>query len=327
LKDHTPLVSIVIPVYNAANYISETLNSVFAQTFTNYELIVVNDGSPDTDELEQVLQPYLSRIVYIKQPNRGVSAARNTGIRSARGAFYAQLDADDLWEPEYLAKQLQYLERNPAIDLVYPNAVIFNENSKAVVEFMKVCPSQGEPTFESLVREQCTVMTSVTARMEAIRQTGVFDESLPGCEDFDLWLRFTKLGGRIGYHREILAKYRRREGGLSSDRAWMISNILRVLAKAESTLALTASEREALQQESVRRQARLRVLEGKKVLARGEIAAAIQHFSEANSYYHSAKLSTVLCALRYWPALVNSALRLRSRWFLSSDKKILKGLD
>ena len=320
-----PLVSVVIPVYNAAKYISDTLDSVFAQTFTSYELILVNDGSPDTARLEQILRPYLSRIVYIKQENKGVSAARNTGIRAARGKFYTQLDSDDLWEPQYLATQLSYLERNPTIDLVYPNALIFNDHSNVVVEFMRVSPSDGEPTFERLIRQQCTVMTSVTARMEAINRAGLFDESLRGCEDFDLWLRIIKTGGRIGYQRETLVRYRRHLDSLSSDRASMLSNLLQVLDKAKSTLQLTPSELDAVNQESVRHRARIRVLQGKRLLTQGETGTAIQVFSEANLYYRSPKIAVALWVMRYWPGVVKLAMKIRKIWFSRIDRINLTG--
>src|SRR4051812_21258868 len=102
-KEQSPAVSIIMPAYRAAAYIAAALDSVFAQTFKSYEVIVVNDGSPDTEELERVLEPYRDRIVYIKQENKGVSAARNAAIRVSRAPFIAQLDPDDLWEPEYLA--------------------------------------------------------------------------------------------------------------------------------------------------------------------------------------------------------------------------------
>src|SRR5260221_785574 len=95
--DDVPTVSVVIPAYNVARYISETLESVFAQTFTDYEVIVVNDGSPDTEDFEQAIAPYLNRILYLKQENLGASVARNTGLQAARGEFIAFLDADDLW--------------------------------------------------------------------------------------------------------------------------------------------------------------------------------------------------------------------------------------
>src|SRR5713226_4394344 len=91
----TPLVSVIIPAFNSAQYISETLSSVFGQNFLDFEVIVINDGSQDSEELERVLQPYLNRITYLKQENRGPSSARNAGIYQARGQFIALLDADD----------------------------------------------------------------------------------------------------------------------------------------------------------------------------------------------------------------------------------------
>lgn len=324
---YTPLVSVVIPVYNAAKYISGAIDSVLAQTFTNYELIVVNDGSPDTEHLEQTLKPYLSRIVYIKQQNQGVSAARNTGIKVAKGRIYAQLDADDLWKPDYLEKQIRYLKRNPNVDLVYPNALIFHDDSNEVAEFMKVSPSDGQANFEHLVREKCTVMTSVTAKIEIIKKAGMFDETLPACEDFDLWLRFLKCGGEIGYHKEILVRYRRRPESLSSDRVWMTRNIIRVLDKVENTLPLTATEREAVKRESVRRRAMLQLMEGKRALQTAEVETARRLLEEANSYFHNPKILLVLHALRYCPTLVTWLIKMRRRWLSRSSRNVLIGLE
>ena len=206
----TPRVSVIMPAYNVAPYIGDALRSVFAQTFRDFEVVVVNDGSPDTDDLERVLADYRERVVYLKQENRGVSAARNAGIRAARAPFVAHLDPDDLWEPEYLASQLEVLERNPTIDVLYPDALIFGDSPEAGLRFMDWCPSNGEVTVESLFAERCHVMCSVTARRGALLRTGLFDEALRCSEDFDLWLRVLKSGGRIAYNRRVLARYRRR---------------------------------------------------------------------------------------------------------------------
>src|ERR1700682_3677216 len=98
----SPRVSIIIPSYKTADLIAACLDSVFAQTFQDFEAIVVNDGSPDTPELEKVLAPYLDRVVYIKQPNKRAAGARNTAIAQARGEFLAFLDSDDSWYPDHL---------------------------------------------------------------------------------------------------------------------------------------------------------------------------------------------------------------------------------
>jgi glycosyltransferase involved in cell wall biosynthesis len=120
----TPAVTVVIPAYNSARYIGQALDSVYKQSFTDYEVIVVNDGSDDHDELEQVLRSHPVPVIYLSQENKGVSAARNAAIRIAKGEFYAQLDADDQWTPDYLQVQLGILLKNPDVALVYPNATI-----------------------------------------------------------------------------------------------------------------------------------------------------------------------------------------------------------
>src|ERR1035438_221584 len=96
-----PLVSVIIPAYRAAASIAATLESVLAQTFRDYEIIVVNDGSPDSEAVETALEPYRARIVYLRQQNQGPGGARNTGILTARGKYIALLDADDVWYPEH----------------------------------------------------------------------------------------------------------------------------------------------------------------------------------------------------------------------------------
>src|SRR6185503_7188210 len=109
-----PAVTVVVPVYNAARYIGQALDSLQAQTFKDFEVIVVNDGSDDSEELERVLDSHSFPLIYISQENKGVSAARNAAIRVGRGEFYAQLDADDQWTPEYLEVQLGILKDDPS---------------------------------------------------------------------------------------------------------------------------------------------------------------------------------------------------------------------
>jgi glycosyltransferase involved in cell wall biosynthesis len=104
-KPKLPAVSVIIPAYNAADYIGVALASVFGQSYTDFEVIVINDGSTDSERLELAIGPYLSRIIYLKQQNRGPSAARNLGIQHARGEYLAFLDSDDSWLPEYLTNR------------------------------------------------------------------------------------------------------------------------------------------------------------------------------------------------------------------------------
>src|ERR1022692_2148418 len=173
-----PRVSVVIACYNTAELVSETLDSVLAQTYRDFEVILVNDGSPDTIELERVLQPYLDKITYIRQENGGVSSARNRGIGVARGELIATIDSDDLWVPEYLAFQVAQLDADPSADIVYPNAVFFGAGESGKRLAMDLTSSMPEVTFTSLVTEDCSVITSVLARKEALERAGLYDEKL-----------------------------------------------------------------------------------------------------------------------------------------------------
>jgi len=192
LTETNPTVSVIIPAYKVAAFIIETLDSVFAQTFSDFEVIVINDGSPDTPELEQQLEKYRSAITYLKQPNRGAGAARNAGLRLARGEFVGFLDGDDLWLPNFLAEQLTLIRGDGGYDLAYADALNFGDRDYDGSN-MDYNPSHGEVTFTKLVCGQCNVVTSsVLARRGPILRVGCFNERFVNSQDFDLWLRLVK---------------------------------------------------------------------------------------------------------------------------------------
>jgi glycosyltransferase involved in cell wall biosynthesis len=151
----TAAVSVVIPSYNSAHHISETLESVFSQSYRPHEIIVVDDGS--TDDTRAVLEKYSDRIIYVYQKNAGEPAARNTGIRRASGEFIAFLDADDLWLPNKLTLQMDYFEKHPEVDLVYTDMKQFNENGivhESIKEWLK-CLRQAATSFRSSSPRHC----------------------------------------------------------------------------------------------------------------------------------------------------------------------------
>ncbi len=320
--DDAPRVSIIMPAYNVTKYIAEALDSVFAQTYTDYEIIVINDGSPDTPELEAVLEKYRDRLVYIKQKNRGVSGARNTGLRIARSEFIAQLDPDDAWLPNYLAVQMEILQKDPTIDLLYPNAIIFGSKIYAGQKWMDFFPSAGEVTFERLVLQQCNVIYGVTVRRECLLRAGMFDEKLRCSEDFDMWLRVVKSGCRVAYHRQPLFRYRSRPDSLSADPVWMCSHILQVLTKAEQTLELTPNERRSLSESKCRFQAMLRFSKGKVAFFEGDAKAAVENLTEANTFFKSRKIALSIRLLRLAPQSLLRLYNLRDRFFFKADTKI-----
>jgi glycosyltransferase involved in cell wall biosynthesis len=305
----TPAVSVVIPAYRVTAYIAETLDSIRAQTFTDFEVILVNDGCPDTPALEQVLEPYLSSINYIKQSNGGPSAAKNAGIRAARAPLVATVDGDDIWRPDYLAVQLAKLRADPSIDVLYTDAIYFGKDGSDQGRFMDLCPSRGPVTFEALLLQTCNVFTSVTARKEALLKAGLFNPDFRRSEDFDLWVRVVKSGGRIAYHREPLVRYRRRRDSLSADIPLLTSATLKVLDNFERVLSLTAQERATL--EAARRHYRV-ILDfhlGKAAFLRGDQAEAIQYLRQANANAWSPRLTLILAMLRISPGLLRRLYR------------------
>jgi glycosyltransferase involved in cell wall biosynthesis len=308
------LVSVIIPAYNAAPYIKETLDSVFAQTYPHREVIVVNDGSPDAPELESILAPYLDGVTYIRQENRGLAGARNTGLRAAKGRFVALLDADDIWLPNYLDSQIRFLNDHPEFDLAYCNALFFGDSVLAGKEFMEICPSEGKATASAIISRRCHVFVSVTARTETLREVA-FDESLRSCEDFDCWLRFTAAGHKIGYHRQVLVRYRKHKASLSSNPRTMAEFNIRVLTNSLSLWPDDSEEVRLLRKAGAEKTAELETILGKQSLEKRNFAAARHHFQISNSYYRSPKLWAIIALLRFVPSLVRATYTLRKMVF------------
>jgi glycosyltransferase involved in cell wall biosynthesis len=303
-----PKVSIIIPCYNVARYVAEALDSVLAQTFTDYETIVVNDGSPDTEEFERVMAPYRQKIVYIRQHNRGLAGARNAALAIARGEYIGLLDPDDIWEPNYLAVQVKQMDADPSIDVVYPNAIIFGERMHDR-DFMSVFPSSGPATFERILRRECYVMGSALIRREAIVRAGLFDETLRACEDFDLWLRIAKQG-YITFHRQPLVRLRRRPESLSADDARMYEHLINVLEKVERRMTLSVSEVAIVKEQRRRYSAELRLFKGKSALLKGDSDSACRDLRLANEVLRRRKISCALVLIRISPTMGRFAYRL-----------------
>lgn len=205
-KSWTPKVSVVIPAYNAASTVVRAVESALNQTYTNIEIIVVDDGS--TDSTRRLLDPYTSRISYVSQNNRGRSAARNLGISHASGEYIAFLDADDWWLPEKLMRQVKFLEEDKAVGLVHTAFYFVEPNGKChKLALAQRLDSPGAPIFEQLVmRNTIGSPTFVMVRTSVLHEVGVFDESLRGTEDWDLWLRIAAEYS-VAYVAEPLACY------------------------------------------------------------------------------------------------------------------------
>jgi len=188
-----PLVSIIIPTYNRAWIVRDAIDSVLGQTYADFELIVVDDGS--TDRTPQILDAYGDRLRVIRQANQGVSAARNRGIGDSSGPLIALLDSDDIWLPEKLTVQVDFFKR-------YPSALICQTEEIWIRNGLRVNPGKRHRKPSGMIFERsldlCLVSPSaVMFRRALLEDVGLFDESLPACEDYDLWLR---VGCRFPVH-------------------------------------------------------------------------------------------------------------------------------
>jgi glycosyltransferase involved in cell wall biosynthesis len=313
-----PLVSVIIPAFNVAPYIGETLDSVFAQTFAHYEVIVINDGSPDTEKLERELARFINRVNYVKQENRGASAARNAGLRAAQSEFVAFLDADDLWLPSYLDEQIKLL-RERKCDLVCADAEVFSESSNEEETYMETlmadAPPTGDVTFVGLLSaEQSLITSGVVVRRERVFEVGLFDEALRNSQDFDLWLRLARNGTRMAYQRRVLLRYRSRDNSLSGDEVNVHCRELRVLEKVEHSYDLPPAERAEVVSVIERRRAVLEFELGKLYLARGEFTQARESFAKANQLRRSLRTRVAAWSSRMAPRLMKTLYMRRLRY-------------
>jgi glycosyltransferase involved in cell wall biosynthesis len=310
----SPQFTVVIPAYNVAPFIGETLASVAAQTFRDYETVVVNDGSQDTEQLERVLAPYRENIRYIKQENRGLAGARNTALRAARGRYLAFLDGDDYWEPDCLETQHKLLAADPSIDVLYGDAVMFGNPRDEGRKLSGLCPSQGPVNFESLVSQKCVPFVSAAvARRELVERVGLFDESLRSSEDFELWVRIARAGGNIQYHRHVILHYRRRPESLSGERTRFEEGVLRSLNKVMLYPDLTPGERQVLESKQAEAAAKVDWSRGQRAVFENQPETAIRHWKEANRHFKTIKLSAMVALLRIFPGAISRLYRLSSR--------------
>jgi glycosyltransferase involved in cell wall biosynthesis len=302
----SPKVSVIIPVYNVTKYIPEALDSLRAQTYRDFETILVNDGCPDTENLEKTLEPYAAEVKYIKTGKwASVSSSRNTGILASQAPYVAFLDGDDTWDPEYLRVHAGMLDDDPGIDLVYGNQIYFGESSWAGSLGMDRMPSEGEVTVKKLIFRECTLPISVTARREILLRAGLFDPAILGGEDLDLWIRVARAGGRIAYHRQPLFRYRLRVSSLSDDKLDLLIKGLIVYEKHLKLPGIAAEERVWLETAIRKQHATIDFVKGKKALYAGNYDEARKRLSHATKVLRTPKLLVAVLALRMMPRLVH----------------------
>ena len=274
---------------------------------------MVNDGSPDTPELEKALAPYASRIVYIRQPNKRAAGARNTAIAQARGEFLAFLDSDDVWLPGHLESQMKLFKDDSSLDLVYADSIVSDPEQEW--KFTERCPSQGPATFSALVVERCQIpVSTVVARKSAIVRAGLFDESLARCDDYDMWLRTAFHGAKIAYAGNVQARLAgERPGALGVSRARMAEGYWIILDKALRTLPLSEAERALVTKRAEEIRARYLVEEAKQQLRARQFGKARELLVEANRYFKRRSLMLTIFGLGIAPGTTTELIGLWNR--------------
>lgn len=245
-----PAISVVIPAYDCADTILKAAQSVLSQTYGGaIEVIIVNDGSPDTVALEEALRPIRERILYLKQRNRGVSLARNAGILAASGDWIAFLDSDDFWYPNALDVLLG--TAGESWEVVYGNGDMVGPLCSPGERYRDWSPSSGPVTPEALLSGRCCVLTSsVLAKRRALIEAGLFDPSIHHSEDLDLWVKIALNGTPITYTDAPLMCKVTRTGSQSEDRTKMALGVMevceRVMVRKDASEEVRATARERL---------------------------------------------------------------------------------
>lgn len=268
-------VSVIMPAYNVERYLAEAIDSVLAQTYTDCELVIVNDGS--TDGTLAIAEGYQARhpdrIRIVSQPNRGLAAARNAGMRAATGDLFALLDSDDGWAPTYLAAQVRVLDRDPRIAVVSTNAL----NRGGAQDGRPVQPVHDRrpaPDLLQILRDESAIFIMSVFRREVVDCIGGFDERFRTNEDYDFWIRAALDGFRFVRNPAPLAFYRRHEQSLSANETRMLAGILRVLRKTRLCCANGTRAHDIVVRQIERFEAELIAAEARDALERDDTAAA-----------------------------------------------------
>ena len=219
-------VSVIIPTYNHRDYVLQTLDSVFAQTFEDYEIIVINDGSPD--DTSELLRPLgdEGKIRYFEQANAGQAAGRNRGLALSKGEFIAFLDDDDLWPPDKLRWQVEFLDAHPDVAVIGGAVQPIND---AGVKLMEEISHDAPITFESLFSGCPFVSPGQTLiRKGALEKVGGLNENLWGVDDYDMWFQLLK-SETIEARPQLGLCYRYHSSNASNNRRKMFDNVWKVV--------------------------------------------------------------------------------------------------
>ena len=281
-------------MYNAAPYLAETLQSLFAQTFQDYEILAIDDGS--TDDTLSMARSYEPRLRIFTQKNSGPAAARNLGFQHAQGEYLAWLDSDDLWHPELLETQVAFLDRHPNIGLVYAESWIMSQPGKSRVIFDKVGYTVS-PDLKLLLYGDCIPTNTIVMRRSCYDTVGGMNESLIRAEDHEYLMRISYRFELAGVARP-LAYYRFRPNSLVGDNHNVDRGVSDAIIALQSVESLHPDVWQRTGVNRAQLLARLQIRAAHAWKRRGEWRAAIRKFSAAFQYSrHPLVIRWILAAL------------------------------
>ncbi|HEY2908078.1 MAG TPA: glycosyltransferase [Vicinamibacterales bacterium] len=297
-----PAVSVIMPAFNVESYIGEAIESVLAQTYTDWELVLVDDGSKDGTRAvaERYRAANPDRIIVVSHENRGLAAARNSALRVARGSVFALLDSDDIWEPGFLAAQMRLLDEHPDVAIVTGNATTLG----GALDGQPARPTDDRrPPLDlaEILRDETSVFIMSIFRREVVHRIGGFDERFRTNEDYDFWVRAASAGFRFIRNPKPLAFYRRHGNNLSASDVRMLAGILRVFNKAREAHEPGTEAHRLIEQQIDRFETELLAAEAREALGRGDVAGACTNLDALRRRRGGLKIEIAARAFRLAP--------------------------
>jgi glycosyltransferase involved in cell wall biosynthesis len=295
------LVSVITPAFNAAAHLAATIESSLTQTYTNFEHLIVDDGSTDaTGALAERFARADSRVRVFRIPNGGVSLARNVGIEHARGSMFALLDSDDMWMPHYLETAMSTLTSHPDAHVFTANAINVGGSFDGTPFWPASDTVRAISVEEMIAREDAVHVMSVFHR-SVIDRIGGFDPTFRGNEDYQFWLRAAVAGCRFVADFTPRGYYRRRPDSISSDERQMLKGIMRVLREIQPRCPAGGVEVAAIAHQLRRFNRELMLAEAKRSVADGDSARAIEWLGHIPSADRGRALSAIMAVAGLWP--------------------------
>lgn len=277
-----PKVSVIITTFNRANYIRQAIESVFNQSYQDFEIIVIDDGS--TDNTREILKKYNNKIRYLFQENRGLAYSRKLGASLSKGNYIAFLDSDDVWLPEKLKIQVDTLDKDPELALVCSESYVINDSGEIVGHLKRT--SRDKESYINLFERDFILTLTVIVRRQCYNDIGGFDETLLGVDDYDCWLRLASKY-KFKYLDFPLSKYRIHEHNMSKNLEIMLKEEIKIFKKGEIKKDINFFKR------------RVRISKLYYLLA--EHCYTKQNYANAEAYYLKAVFTFPLLGYYQWP--------------------------